>query len=465
MVSWKRRWYNPDMDIVITDLPYAVTNDGVVENCTIVVRNERVVSIAPGRHGPAATGPAENVSSANASATHKPTVIDGTGFCAMGGLKNAHTHAAMTLLRGYGDDMRLQEWLGGRIWPAEAALTGEDIYWGTRLAALEMIKSGTTFANDMYFFFSDAWKAFADSGIRAAVGLALFDFNDTEKRKASQKTVDRLLQEYVDGGGLIFPVIAPHSIYTCSADLLRWSAERAEELGLVYHIHMSETEQEVTDSLKTNGVRPWHWLERIGVLNRVARHSIAAHGIWMDETELNLAREYHITLAHNPASNMKLASGVFDWHAVRERNIPVMLAPDGVASNNSLDMFDEMRLAALLQKIHTGDPTRLPASEAIALATGEYSDVFAPWGVGGALREGGPADIVLVDLNHPQMTPVHNVESSLVYAANGTMADTVICNGQILMTGRRVTGEEEILKNGREHGEALIRRVSEEISR
>jgi 5-methylthioadenosine/S-adenosylhomocysteine deaminase len=448
MVSRKRRCYNPAMDLVITDLPYVVTAGGVMEGCTVTVRDRRVESILP--NGTGASG---------MPFREETRVIDGSGFCALGGMKNAHTHAAMTLLRGYGDDMRLQEWLGERIWPAEAALAEDDIYWGTRLAALEMIKSGTTFANDMYFFFPQAWRAFSDSGIRAAVGLALFDFNDAERRLEAQKTVDRLLQRYV-GGGTVFPVIAPHSIYTCSPELLRWSAHRAEELGLVYHIHMSETEREVSDCMASNGVRPWHWLERIGVLNRVAGHGIAAHGIWMDGAEMDLAREYRITLAHNPGSNMKLASGVFDWQAVRSRNIPVMLAPDGVASNNSLDMFDEMRLAALLQKVHTGDPTRLPASEALALATGEYSDLFAPWGVGGALREGGPADIVLVDLNHPQMTPIHNVESSLVYAANGTMVDTVICDGQVLMTGRHVGEEEEILRKGREHGEALVRRAS-----
>jgi len=461
MVSRKGRWYNPDMDIVITDLPFAVTADGVVENCCITVHNGRIESLqsetTPG-------GAPEGV-----------TFIDGRRFCALSGLKNAHTHAAMTLLRGYGDDMRLQEWLEKRIWPAEAALTDEDIYWGTRLAALEMIKSGTTFANDMYFSYPEAYRAFRDSGLRGAIGLAMFDFNDAAKRKAIQATVDRLLEDYVDtrggdsgaeGGGAggdgcagVFPTIAPHSIYTCSPDLLRWSAERAEELGLVFHTHMSETQQEVADCLSTNGVRPWQWLERIGVLNRIAGHGIAAHGIWMDDSELKLAAEYGITLAHNPASNMKLASGVFDWQAVRDRGIPVMLAPDGVASNNNLDMFDEMKLAALLQKVHTEDPTRLTASETLAMATGAYSDVFAPWGVGGPLREGGPADIVLLDLDHPQMTPVHNLESNLVYAANGTMVDTVICAGEVLMSGRQVKDEEEILRKGRQLARSLVQRI------
>ncbi len=391
------------------------------------------------------------------------TSIDGRNLCALGGLKNSHTHAAMTLLRGYGDDMRLQEWLETRIWPAEASLTEEDIYWGTRLAALEMVKSGTTFANDMYFFYPRGYAAFRDAGIRAAVGLALFDFHDTERRRMMQNSVDKLLADYngsEDRNERVFPTIAPHSIYTCSPDLLRWSAERAEEMGLVFHIHMSETEQEVSECLRENGVRPWQWLERIGVLNRVAGHAIAAHGIWMDETERKIAKAYGVTLAHNPGSNMKLASGVFDWKAIREENIPVMLAPDGVASNNSLDMIDEMKLAALLQKAYSNDATRLNAHEALELATGVYSNVFQRWGVDGAIQEGGPADMILVSLDHPQMTPVHNIESNLVYAANGTMVDTVICGGEILMRGRRVPGEEEVLREGTKRAKALAERVA-----
>lgn len=490
MVSRTLRCYNPVMNVRIANLSYVVTPRGVLTDQDIVVRDGTVASITattpPAAAPPGATPPAhtearrETEGPPRADGALSPDrTIDGTDRCALAGFKNAHTHAAMTLLRGYGDDMRLQEWLQQRIWPAEATLTGDDIYWGTRLAALEMIKSGTTFANDMYFFFPDAFRAFQDSGIRAAVGLALFDFNDAERRRAIQREVDDLLDRFVTAEApsagtapsarsapsaqsapapRVFPTIAPHSVYTCSGELLRWAAERAAEFDLPFHIHMSETKREVDDCVAAQGVRPWQYLDKLGVLKIVAGRGIAAHGVWLDESELALIADNTITLAHNPASNMKLASGAFDWSSIVDHEIPVMLAPDGVASNNNLDMFDEMKLAALLQKHHFGDPTRLTAREALAVATGAMSSVFEPWGVGGGIDEGAPADIILVDLNHPQMAPVHNIESNLVYAANGTMVDTVLCGGEVLMERRVVPGEEDVRRKATERAHALVRR-------
>lgn len=440
------------MTIVIENTDYVLAAGGVVRNKDLVIEDGILTGIREPSPGPGPVDPRQKR-------------IDGSGKAALAGFKNAHTHAAMTLLRGYGDDMRLQPWLQERIWPAEAQLTEEDIYWGTRLAALEMISGGTVFANDMYFQAPQVRRAFRDAGLRAAVGYALFDFGDGTRREAVQEEVTELLRDgdaAVPRGSspqAVFPVIAPHSVYTCSGDLLRWAAETAAHHGLVLHIHMNETEQEVRDCLDAHGVRPFQWLEQLGVLEAAGSRMIAAHAIWLDAAELDLVARYGVTVAHNPASNMKLASGCFPWSEYARRDVPVMLAPDGVASNNNLDMFDEMKLAALLQKHHFGDPTRLPAEEIVQIATGARSTLFREFGVGGALQEGQPADLMLIDLDHPQMVPVHNLVSNLAYAANGSVVDTVLCDGTILMAERKVPGAREVLAESRRCAAALARRV------
>jgi 5-methylthioadenosine/S-adenosylhomocysteine deaminase len=432
------------MDILITHADYLWTADGVLRAQDIAITGERIETVA--ESGTLVPG-------------DRTRVIDARGCVVVPGWKNGHTHAAMTLLRGYGDDMPLQPWLQNRIWPAEAQLTADDIYWGTRLAAVEMIQSGTTFANDMYFFFPEAWRAFSDAGIRAAVGLAMFDFGSAETRRSAMREVDSLLETFSDSGPRVFPAVAPHSVYTCSPELLQWAARRSEELGLVFHIHMSETEQEVRDCEREHGVAPFRLLDRLGVLDRVAGRMVAAHGVWLDEDERAPAAEAGVTIVHNPASNMKLASGVLDWRVLREARIPMLLAPDGVASNNNLDMFDEMKLAALLQKVWTGDPTRLTAHEALRLAGGCESSAFARYGVSGAIQAGEAADLQLITLSAAKMTPVHNIESNLVYSADGSLVDTVIIGGEVVMEHRAVREEEAIRRRASQHAEQLVARA------
>jgi 5-methylthioadenosine/S-adenosylhomocysteine deaminase len=448
------------MTITIEGAAIVVTRNGVLTDQDMLIENGRVTAI----------GPAGESTGASPDGSHDdpPRVIDGSRRAVVAGWKNAHTHAAMTLLRGYGDDMRLQPWLETRIWPAEARLTPEDIYWGTRLATVEMIRSGTTFANDMYFHVPESRRAFIESGMRGAIGLAMFDFGDADRRRREMAAVDALLEEFPPSSqsgrdpGLadaerVFFAIAPHSIYTCSAELLRWAAERAAETGLPFHIHMSETEQEVADCVSLHGMRPFEWLDSLGVLDRVGPRTLAAHGVWLDESERRIAADHGVTIAHNPGSNMKLASGVLDWQALREAGVPLMLAPDGVASNNNLDMFDEMKLAALLQKVSTGDPTRLDADEAVALAAGEFGTAFRAFGIGGHIAVGEPADLALLDLDHPQMVPLHNVMSNIAYAANGSVVDTVIVGGEVLMEGRIVPGEQEVVREARHCAARLVR--------
>lgn len=464
------------MAIRIENAAVVITRDGVLTDQDVLIENGRVAAIRPaGESAPPSEsrkgahrrdpGAGERDGSPRGdgprSGTHpeEVRVIDGSRRAVVAGWKNAHTHAAMTLLRGYGDDMRLQPWLEERIWPAEGRLTPEDIYWGTRLATVEMIRSGTTFANDMYFHVPESRRAFVESGMRAAIGLAMFDFGDPDRRRREIAAVDALLEAYPPSfpSDRIFFAIAPHSIYTCSAELLRWAAERAEETGLPFHIHMSETQQEVADCVALHGMRPFEWLDSLGVLDRVGPRTLAAHGVWLDEKERRIIADHGVTIAHNPASNMKLASGVLDWQGLREAGIPLMLAPDGVASNNNLDMFDEMKLAALLQKVTTGDPTRLDASEAVALAAGELGAAFRDFGVGGHVAAGAPADLALLDLDHPQMVPLHNVMSNIAYAANGSVVDTVIVNGEVLMEGGVVPGEQEVIREARRAAARLVR--------
>ena len=441
------------MNLLIENVAMVATAAGPLEDQDILIRDGVVTAITPHQpHQPHRSSPGTTTSDAQ--------VIPGERCLAMTGFKNAHIHAAMTLLRGYGDDMLLQPWLQQRIWPAEAQLTGEDIYWGTRLAAIEMIRSGTVFASDMYFQSEQVWKAFQDGGIRAAVGLAMFDFGDSPRRVQTQHEVQRVLDELPSGGPQrVFPTIAPHSIYTCSAELLQWAAAVAEERQLVYHIHMAETRSEVQECQRAHGYTPFQWLDHLGVLQRTGAATVAAHAVWITPEEHRLIAAAGLTVAHNPVSNMKLASGAFPWQAFREHATPMMLAPDGVASNNNLDMFEEMKIAALLQKHHTGDPTALPAAETLAIATGDRSSVFRRWNVAGSLCVGGPADLILVDLDHPQMVPLHNLESNLVYAANGSVVRTTICDGRILMADRVIPGEMEVITEARRCATDLVRRA------
>ncbi len=372
-------------------------------------------------------------------------VIDANGMLVMPGLVNTHTHAAMTLLRGYGDDMPLHQWLQERIWPAEAKLTGEMVYWGTRLAIIEMIRSGTTAFNDMYFFMEDVARAVADGGIRATLGYGFLDLFDEERREQEIRKTEGFYR-FVEGmrNPRIRASVAPHAIYTVSKEGLDWSAEFAREHGLRLHIHVSETEKEVKDSMEQNGMSPVKYLDSIGFLGDDV---IAAHSIWLSDEDMDIYAEKGVWPSHNPASNMKLGSGIMPYSEMRKRGIRPVLGTDGAASNNNLDMMEEMKMAALLQKVH-GDPTALPAHEAIRMAT--------EWGAqalgirAGRIEEGYLADMILIDTKRPEMTPMHNWESNIVYAAEGSAVDTVICDGKILMRNRKVDGEEEVLEKVRE---------------
>jgi 5-methylthioadenosine/S-adenosylhomocysteine deaminase len=383
------------------------------------------------------------------------TRIDGRGLLLMPGLVNTHTHAAMTLLRGYADDMPLQEWLGTKIWPLEARLTGEDVYWGTKLACLEMIRSGTVAFNDMYFFMEEAARAAGEMGLRATLSHGFIDLGDPEKRHKEMRATERFVA-FVKGLGnqRIQAAVGPHAPYTVSPEALRWCADFARQEGIGIHVHLSETEQEVRNCIAAHGKRPAAHLDACGCLTD---RTVAAHCCWLDRDEVALLAARGTSPSHNPTSNMKLAvNRAMPYPWMKEARVNVTLGTDGCASNNSLDMFGAMKDAALLQKFAWNTQTALPAPEALHMATAAGARAL---GIpSGRIGEGDPADLVLVNLRAPPMIPLHSEESNLVYSATGSLADTVICDGRVLMLHGVVPGGEDILARAAEAAASLVAR-------
>ncbi|GLI46757.1 amidohydrolase family protein [Methanoculleus bourgensis] len=385
-------------------------------------------------------------------------IIDGSDRVAIPGLVNTHTHAAMTLLRGYADDMPLAEWLSEKIWPLEAHLSGDDVYAGTKLACLEMIKSGTVAFNDMYFFMERAADAVDEMGLRATLAYGFIDLGMEEKREAEIRATEALVAHVIARKNpRIQAAVGPHSVYTVSPEGLSWCAEFAEEQGIAVHVHLSETEKEVTDCIEAFGKRPAVHLDECGCLTP---RTVAAHCCWLDEAECRLLGARGVHASHNPASNMKLAvNRAMPYHWLKASGANVCLGTDGCASNNSLDLMEEMKFAALLQKFAWNSQTLLPAGEAVAMATSAGARAL---GTGpGTLTAGAPADIVLLDARAACNIPLHNTDSNTVYACNGGAVMTVLCQGRVLMHERTVPGEEEIVRGAAAAAQALVGRAHE----
>jgi 5-methylthioadenosine/S-adenosylhomocysteine deaminase len=383
--------------------------------------------------------------------------IDGTKTLALPGLINTHTHAAMSLLRGYADDMHLQEWLSEKIWPLEAHLTGDDIYIGTRLACLEMIKTGTTAFNDLYFFMERAAQAVDESGIRAQLSHGMITFGDPEKFAAEQKaTKDLVACVRQMNNSRITAAVAPHAPYTVPPDHMRWCAEFSAEENIGLHIHVSETKSEVDSVLEMYAKRPAFLLDECGCLSE---RTVLAHGCWLDSDECALIAKRGASVAYSPCSNMKLATGrALPYDELKAVGATVGLSTDGCSSNNNLDMFEEMKFASLFQKSFWGKDTALPAAEVIRMAT--KCGAKAMRLSSGVLMPHAPADIVLISLSHPTMVPLYNDVSNIVYAANGGLVETVLCDGALLMHERTIPGEVEILEKARATAMDLTSRIN-----
>jgi len=390
------------------------------------------------------------------------TMIDGKKKVLLPGLVNAHTHAAMTLLRSYADDMILQEWLETRIWPAEKMLTREDIYIGTKLACLEMIKSGTTCFNDMYFHMDMAAKAVQEMGLRAILCEGFIDRMDKNAGEEMLGPTRKITEKIAKlGSPRIKPAWGPHATYTVSTDSLKIFRQLSDETGYPIHMHLSETRKEVDDCQKDFGKSPVNYLESIGFLNG---QCIFAHGVWLKPDEMSTLAKRRAKVVHNPVSNMKLSVGkAMPYADLMKAGVQISLGTDGAASNNNLDMFQTLKAAALLQKFAADDQTIASAKEIWDLGTlGGAKTLGLDAGV---VREGGLADLILVDLTKVFMVPNHNLYSNLVYAASGDCVDTTICDGKILMTGRRVRGEDETIDEASKAAKNLARRVSDGQSR
>jgi 5-methylthioadenosine/S-adenosylhomocysteine deaminase len=367
-------------------------------------------------------------------------VIDAGGMALLPGLVNGHTHAAMTLMRGYGGDLPLMKWLQDKIFPVEAKLTADDVYWGTRLACVEMIRSGTVRFWDMYWQPEAVARAVEDAGIRASVALPLVDGLDADKSDALRADAERSLDVLADAGPRITPTLGPHSIYLVSEKSLHWIADLSSERDLCVHIHLSETEGEVHDCVAAHGLRPAPYLDRIGALTP---RTILAHGVWLDDDELALVGGRGATVVTNPVSNLKLAvGGVFPYARAREHRIPVGLGTDGASSNNSLDLFQDVKHLALVQKHVERDPAAMPATEAWAVATGQRAPLL---GQSGRLAVGEPADFLLARTDAPELTP-GDLTANLVYAAAGAVVDTTVVAGRVLMRGGEIGDEAEVRK-------------------
>ena len=375
------------------------------------------------------------------------TVIDCRGKMAIvPPFYNAHHHAAMTLFRGYADDLELFKWLNEYIWPAEARLTAEDIYIGAKLAIVEMIKSGTVFFNDMYWQPLSTLRAARDMKVRAAIGLMTICGADGELLPQCREDNERLLAARSDLPERLIVNHAPHAIYTVNEKTLRRIAAEADEWKLRLHIHVSETAREVEDCRSAHGgMTPVEYLDQLGIIREGA---VLAHCVHLTDRDREIIAARGAVIAHMPVSNMKLCSGSFDFPAAVKAGCRVAIGTDGASSNNNLSMLDEMKFAALTAKLKTNDPTAGAAPEILRAATLTGAQAF---GIdAGVIAEGKLADALLIDLDQPCMVGDYSLTSNLVYSADPSVVDTVICDGEILMRERVIPGEAEIVAAARE---------------
>jgi len=347
----------------------------------------------------------------------------------------------MTLFRGYADDLELRDWLEKKIWPLEAKLDGEACYHGALLGALEMTRTGTTCFVDMYFHMEDVARAIAEAGLRAVLSLGIIDKPDkpgTQRERDSTLEFSRNLKRLRNP--LIQFAVGPHAPYTCGEETLLWAADLAEKEGVLINIHIAETRGEQARFEKDGKGRVVEYLDKIGFLSE---HVLAAHSVWMTKSEVGIFGKKGVRVAHCPVSNMKLASGgTAPVPEMWEAGVPVGLGTDGPASNNSLDMFETMKVAALLHKNARWDPVIMNAQRVLDMATLEGARCLGLEKEIGSVETGKRADLVLLDLRDPNMIPIHakeTVVSDLVYSANGLNVDTTIVNGTPLMVARKFT--------------------------
>jgi len=386
--------------------------------------------------------------------------IDASGRLIMPGLINAHTHVPMTLFRGIADDLPLETWLQQYIWPAEAKWVDPDfVRLGTQLAAAEMIRSGTVLFCDMYFFEDEVAEVCKEAGVRVVIGEGLVDFPNPDY-KTPEEGLERneyLLRKWGDDS-LVIPSIQPHSPYACSSDLMKKGKALADRYGVLYLLHVSESQSEVQESIEKYGRTPVGRLADLGVLGPT---TVAIHAAHLTDEDIGLLAQYDAGVVHCPESQLKLASGFTPVPKLLEAGVKVGLGTDGAASNNNLDMFGEVGTAAKLHKVMASDPTVIPARQALSMATVEAACVLGLEDRLGSLEVGKRGDIIVLDLDAPHMVPMYNVTSHLVYAAHSSDVRTAIIDGRVVMRDRELLtlDEEDIFSRARE----MARQITESM--
>ena len=431
--------------------------DLVIENCRILpMVNSRIIDNG------LISIKGENISYvgsiSDAPVLKAETVIEGDGKLAMPGLVNCHTHLAMTLFRGLAEDAEVDEWLRNIIWPLEAKLKPRDVYAGSLLGCLEMIRNGITCFADMYFFESKTAEAVEEVGLRAVLASGIIQETDSPKKMTTYNEAVAFARRFQgQADGRITTSLGPHSVSTCSEELLKKIREKASEHGFRIQIHLSESRGSAGRTERTQRLSQTELLEE---LNFLGGDVLAAHCIHLSPGDMKILAKRTVKVAHNPIANLKLASGVAKVRELLDLGISVGLGTDGAASNNSLDMFETMKMASLLQKLRYRDPTALPSQTALKLATVHGAEALGLEKMVGSLEVGKKADIILVNMKRANLIPLHDLSANLVYSAHGSDVDTAIVNGRIIMANRKVqtVNEDEVLKKASKAARELVDR-------
>ncbi len=400
--------------ILIKDAAIVTMNDRneVMEKGNILIENNRIIS----------------VTDADQKTTSATKIISGQGKVVIPGLINAHNHAAMSLFRSYADDYPLMEWLEKKIFPAEARLEPEDVYWGALLAMLEMIRGGTTTFVDMYFYMEQTAKACMESGMRAMLSQVFIGENAVPGFNSLEDVKSFTEQWNNAANGRITTILGPHAPYTCSPEFLQKVLKVTEDTQPLIHIHLSESRQEVDQSLEQYGKTPVAVMQEIGMFERDV---LAAHCVHITDEDIEILSDNKVGIAHNPGSNMKLGNGVAPLTKLLDKKALVGLGTDGPASNNNLDMFEEIRLAALLQKVINESPVSINAEQALSLATCTGARALKKDDIG-VIEAGKKADLAIIDFNQPHLQPETDPIANIVYSAAASDVETVIVDGNIL---------------------------------
>ena len=385
-------------------------------------------------------------------------VLEGKGKLAMPGLINCHTHLAMTLFRGLAEDATLKTWLSETIWPLEAKLRPQDVYAGSLLGCLEMIRNGVTCFADMYFYEHKVAEAVEKAGLRAVLASGILEVSDwgrSEKMLKEAVGFAKRYRGYADGR--ITTSLGPHTVFACSEELLVKVREKASQADVGIHIHIAESKEMAEKIGRESSSSEVELLEKLGFL---ADDVLAAHCIHLTHEDMAILAKRGVKVVHNPVANLKLAQGVAKVKELMDAGVTVGLGTDGAASNNSLDMFESMKVAALIQKAISGDPSALPSKKVLEMATIRGAKALELEEKVGSLEVGKRADIILIDLKKPNLTPLHDLCASLVYSAHGYDVDSVIVDGEVLMENREVKtlDEEAVMEKAQDAAFSLLKR-------